>query len=259
MKQILYPVNLSENSVQSLDFAATAASKIHGRLLLFDIAFKNSEKSDSYIEQPEKSDEERKRILSNLIEGVWVRYGVDCHYTGPSPNDDGQLNILGELAVASEAIVVGLKQAIPLLNIVFGRPQQLSIECPVIIVPELQQTFEPEQLIYLHKSATNPWTEIVLPAWWSQLLGINFNIWTEPTELTINKPKINQGLEELFLGEQQENIVQSIHVHSYPEPDKPQPGTIFALALNHRLSDEESFFHGFIQKSVNPILVFDVS
>ena len=258
MKQILCPVDPAEYSVQTLEFTANAAAKIQGNILVYEWQSSPSKSSNAKHDQTSKSALAKTNSILQIMDVLSKKYGVTYHYDPKPVIEDRDKKIIGSFATASEAVVVGSSQASALLKIFSEHPQRLLIQCPVIIIPDHHRPFEPEQMVYLHKTRINPWAEIVLPAWWSQLLGIHFNIWTDPDEaLDLNdSPELH--LTDLIQHNQNEQIISSIGEHVDPEPEKKEPGTIYALAFNHGLEENENFLDGFVQKSVNPILIFDV-
>lgn len=258
MKQILCLIDTTEHPSHRLEFAAKAAVKIQGNILLYEWPSNPQKDSNDKQDQATKSVEEKTTSILKIMDALSKKYGITPHYAYHQASGDTDKKIIGNLATASEAVVVSSNQASALLKIFSEHPQRLLIQCPVIIIPDYHRAYEPEQLVYLHKNRINPWAEIVLPAWWSQLLGIHFNIWTDPNEAINLNDSPEARLSDLIQYTQHEKVISSIGEHTDPEPEKNEPGTIYALAFNDELEENENFLDGFIQKSVNPILVFDV-
>ena len=258
MKQILCLMDWPEHSEQTLEFAALAASKIQGNLLLYEWSHNPSKELLRREDCFAKFAAARNSTILNIVDGLSGKYQIATAFDNPTFPGETDQKRLGRLATASEAVVVDSRHADRLLKILSNHPEWLFMQCPVIVVPEIFQPFEPTQLIYLHKTHVNPWTEMVLPAWWSQLLGITFSIWTEPEELDRLKGSKKRDFSDFLQQVQHEKIISSVGEHADPEPDKTEPGTIYALAFNPQQHDGEDYLNRFMQKSVNPILVFDV-
>lgn len=264
MKKILCPCDFSETALRGVEAAARVADRITASLTVCYV--QPSVWPEAVFLEPvvEESRESVETKLSTICDHVRETFGTSCDFTTTRTTDTIDDTIAG-YSDAFDLIVMGTNGADDFLEYFFGNNSfhvAAISGCPVLVIPDNINGSLPSRMIYLHQEAVNPELDILVPVWWSQLLGMEFGIWIGPSGNELLDREHAEKVHRFLEGENPEKLIAFIETHPAPVPGSHPSGDLFALAVNPsrrnpRNSGKRLLRH-LLSTTSDPVLVFDV-
>jgi len=264
MKKILCPCDFSETALRGVEIAARIADRINASLTVCyvqpsvwpEAVFLEPVVEDSLLDVESK--------LSAICSHVRNTFGTECDFTTTRTTDTIDDTIAG-FSDDFDLIVMGTNGADDFLEYFFGGHSFhiASISgCPVLVIPDNIDGTLPSTMVYLHQEQVNPDLDILVPVWWSQLLGMPFGIWIGPTGNELLDREHTEKVHRFLEGENPDKLISFIETHPAPVPGVHASGNLYAMAINPskrgpRNSGKRLLRH-LLATTSDPVLVFDV-
>lgn len=260
MKKILCPMDFSEMSLHGLEYAARVTARVHGMLTLCHVqpsVWPEAVFLEDVVSESENAILQR---LETAAHETLSAFRIPCDFLNTRTTNTVEGSIAG-LSGSYDLIVMATNGTEDFFEYIFGSHSfnvSRLAECPVLVVPEGCAQQLPEKLVYLHKERINPETDILIPVWWSQLLGARFLIWTEPNGQETADRELVTRITRQVMGDRTDGLVEEVLVHSDPMPGVEMEGHMFALPLRQHSSISRKILRRVVNTCQNPILIFEI-
>lgn len=260
MKKFLCPVDFTDVAFHGIEYAARVAAFTGASVTLCHVQPTIWPEAVFLEGEVEESEHAILEKLNAISEETASSFGIPCTFMMNRTTDTVEGSIAG-LSSAFDLVVMGTNGTEDFFEYIFGSHSfnvSRLAQCPVLVIPEGCIQALPSWLVYLHKEKTNPQLDILVPVWWSQLMGAHFAVWLESSGDSAQDEQFRKELLTQVQGDRQDGLVESVRIHPDPSPAHPLPGHMFALALNHRSVAGRKQLRRTVNTCADPMLVFEV-